>query len=116
MTSRQAAAWEDWLSEDMNRPSRDNWYAAQTAAVIAGLFAKDVKVSDFLLEFEAQKAPEAEPELSEEEYMKRARELMRARMLSLGLDPDKTLKAGKAVPLRPPPGQNAGKGNPIPLH
>jgi hypothetical protein len=34
MTHRQFEAWQSWLDEDMNRPSKDNYYQMQTTDAV----------------------------------------------------------------------------------
>jgi hypothetical protein len=54
LTHRQYAAWQAWLDEEWNRPSRSDHYQMQTAMVVAQANAKSpkkVKFKHYKLDF-----------------------------------------------------------------
>jgi hypothetical protein len=54
MTYRQELAWQWWLGEDLNHPSRTDHYLMQVAAITAQAHAKDgarIRMDDFRLKF-----------------------------------------------------------------
>lgn len=55
ITHRQYAAWQRWLADDLNRPSRDNYYQMQTTQYAIRPHLKEgaaaPQLSDFLIPF-----------------------------------------------------------------
>ncbi len=52
MTHRQHEAWQQFLEEEWNRPSRSDWYAMQAAWAVAGaLGGSRARLEDFQLQF-----------------------------------------------------------------
>ena len=58
MTGRQFLAWQAWLREDLNHPSRTDHYLMSIAAEVRRVMAKkpgDISLRDFLLRWEEPK-------------------------------------------------------------
>ena len=46
MTAVQQRVWQDWIEEDMDRPSRDNWYVMALTEILYCHALKDWKSYD----------------------------------------------------------------------
>lgn len=67
-TSTQFVRWCDYLEQDLNRPSRGDYYLAQIAMEIRRGYVKtpaNVKLEHFLLEFSKKEGPK-KPRTEEE--------------------------------------------------
>ena len=54
VTNREYLTWQAWFSDEMNRPSRSDYYLMQIACEVARVLAKDprkIQQKHFLLEF-----------------------------------------------------------------
>jgi hypothetical protein len=60
ITHRQFLAWQEWLAQDLDRPSRSDHYLMQAAAEARRCWVKEpnkVRIEDMRLEFKANAQP-----------------------------------------------------------
>ncbi len=69
-------AWLKWLDMDLERPSRADWYAMQTAAEVRRGLVKqpnDVDVNKFIVKFDRRKRLAPQKKMTDEELMRRSK-------------------------------------------
>lgn len=68
LTRRQFRAWREWTAEDLNEPSKADYYAMQIAAEVRRVLSKKpggIKLADFKLVFKPKKPKPPTPQETE---------------------------------------------------